>query len=191
MNIPLFPLNTVLFPGGLLPLRIFEPRYVDMVRECMREETGFGVVQIRAGQETGQAAEPEPIGTLARITDWDQSPDGLLAITALGEQRFRTLSRAVQKNQLTLAEVELLPAEPEHPMPADLGFLSELTEQIINQLGEPWRELSCQFDEARWVGYRLAELLPFSNQDKQTMLAMHDPLGRVRLLAELVKPKEQ
>ena len=111
-TLPLFPLNTVLFPGGPLPLRIFETRYIDMVKDCVKDDAPFGVLLIREGGETG-AATTHTVGTLARITDWYQGSDGLLGVTAIGEQRFRVLSRVRRADGLNVGTVELLPDDPE------------------------------------------------------------------------------
>ena len=109
LDLPLFPLHTVLFPGGPLPLRIFEPRYLDMVSRCLREDRGIGVVLIREGSETGPAPEVHDLGTLGRIHYWNRRDDGLLGVTLVGGRRFRILASTVQPDQLVCARVELLP----------------------------------------------------------------------------------
>ena len=116
MQIPLFPLNTVLFPGGPLPLRIFETRYIDMVKDCVKDDAPFGVLLIREGGETG-AATTHTVGTLARITDWYQGSDGLLGVTAVGERRFRLLSSERLASGLNVGQIEVLPDEPSMPLP--------------------------------------------------------------------------
>src|SRR3569623_49234 len=108
LHLPLFPLNSVLFPGGVLPLRIFEPRYMEMVSVCMKEQSGFGVSLILSGKEVGEAATTYEVGTLVNIIDWDQRDDGLLGITVQGQQRFRIHATNVRSSQLVMAEVELL-----------------------------------------------------------------------------------
>jgi Lon protease-like protein len=113
MQIPIFPLNTVLFPGGVLPLRVFEARYMDMTRECMRKGAPFGVCLIREGREVGAAAVPHTIGCLANIADWDMQQLGLLQLRTLGGSRFRILSQQIAGNGLITAEVELLADEDE------------------------------------------------------------------------------
>ena len=114
MRVPLFPLSTVLFPGGPLPLRIFEARYLDMIGRCMKDESPFGVVLIREGAEVGQA-ETHDIGTLARIVDWYQGSDGLLGVTAVGEDRFQLLSTRKQADGLNIGAIEDIAPEPATP----------------------------------------------------------------------------
>ena len=106
MEVPLFPLRTVLFPGGPLPLRIFEQRYLDMISSCLKRDEPFGVVLIRSGSEVG-SAEVYDSGTLARITDWYQGSDGLLGITATGTDRFRIRSSSRQPDGLLIGDVEI------------------------------------------------------------------------------------
>ncbi len=110
--LPLFPLKTVLFPGGVLPLRVFETRYVDMVRACMKTDSPFGVVAIRAGDEVGAAADTYTVGTLAHIVDWDMPEFGVLLLNTRGGERFRILETRTQPSQLIEARIELLPLEP-------------------------------------------------------------------------------
>jgi uncharacterized protein len=186
-EIPLFPLNTVLFPGGPLPLRIFEPRYVDMVRHCMRSGSAFGVVLIRTGGEVGAVARTADIGTTARIVDFSQLPDGLLGLSCLGERRFRILRRWRQEDGLNLAEVEWLPvAEPE-PLPPELGFLSDLLKRVLPELGEMYANVPRHFDSADWVGARLVEILPLSLGDKQALLELEDAVARLERIAPLIR----
>ena len=99
-EVPLFPLHTVLFPGGPLALRIFEPRYLDMVSECLRNDQPFGVCLIQSGNEAGVAASPHLTGTFARIVDWQSGDDGLLSISARGEQRFHVQETRIERDQL-------------------------------------------------------------------------------------------
>jgi Lon protease-like protein len=126
MDLPLFPLNTVLLPGGRLPLRIFEPRYLDMVRDCMREGTGFGVCLILDGSEAGRPATPARFGTEARIVDFDTLDDGLLGITAEGTARVRVDALRVTAAGLAIGSVERLPPDPPLPVPAQHALLATL-----------------------------------------------------------------
>jgi hypothetical protein len=189
-EIPLFPLNTVLFPGGPLPLRIFEPRYVDMVRHCMREGSAFGVVLIRAGGEVGEVARTAEVGTTARIVDFSQLPDGLLGISCLGERRFRILRRWRQADGLNQAAVEWLPDAAPEPLGAELGFLSDLLRRVLPELGEIYANVPKRFDDAGWVGARLTEILPLSLPDKQALLEIDDPGVRLAQLAPLIRRPE-
>jgi Lon protease-like protein len=186
-EIPLFPLNTVLFPGGPLPLRIFETRYVDMVRHCMRSGSAFGVVLIRAGGEVGSVARTADIGTTARIVDFSQLPDGLLGISCRGERRFRILRRWRQQDGLNVAEVEWLPAAPPEPLPAELQFLSDLLKRVLPELGDLYAQVPRHFDDAEWVGARLAEILPLSLGDKQALLELDDATARLARIAPLIR----
>lgn len=186
-EIALFPLNTVLFPGGPLPLRIFEPRYVDMVRHCMRSGSAFGVVLIRAGGEVGAVARTADIGTTARIVDFSQLPDGLLGLSCLGERRYRILRRWRQEDGLNLAEVEWLPVAAAEPLPPELSFLSDLLTRVLPELGEMYANVPRNFDAADWVGARLAEILPLSLGDKQALLELDDAVARLERIAPLIR----
>jgi uncharacterized protein len=182
--IALFPLNIVLFPGGPLPLRIFETRYVDMVRRCMREGASFGVVLIREGSEVGPA-ETFDVGTLADIVDFHQLSDGLLGLSCVGGQRFRIRSRSRQSDGLNLAEVDRLQPESAVPVPARHSRLAELLKNVLPQLGEVYEGIEMRPDDAAWVGYRLAEILPIPLADKQRVLELDDPIQRLDVLSPL------
>lgn len=184
MEIPLFPLHTVLFPQGLLPLRIFEPRYVDMVSDCLRSAGPFGVCLILEGKEVGEAARVQPVGTLARIVDWAQLPDGLLGITVEGGQRFRVLDSRVQPDHLRVGHIEILPDIPEAALSPEYASLAELLSRILDELGEPYASMPRALDRADWVGGRLSELLPLSLEVKQRLLEMDDPHQRLSLLRQ-------
>ena len=186
LTYPLFPLSTVLFPGGPLPLRIFETRYLDMVSSCMRDEKPFGVCLIRDGFETGKAANTFEIGTFARIVDWNQLPGGLLGITALGEDRFQILSREVQSDQLIVARVSVMTSEKHETVPAEHHHLKRLLRSFVEHLGHHYDHVTMDFDNASWVGYRLAEILPIPMTRKQYFLELEDPLVRLTQIAELV-----
>jgi len=185
-SIALFPLNIVLFPGGALPLRIFETRYVDMVRRCMRGSQAFGVALIREGNEVGPA-ETFDVGTLAKIVDFHQLSDGLLGLSCIGEQRFRIRGRGRQADGLNLAEVDWLASEPTVAVPARHARLSELLKSVLPQLGEVYTGIEMRLDDAAWVGHRLAEILPIPLTDKQSCLELDDPIERLDVLGPLVK----
>jgi Lon protease-like protein len=190
-EVALFPLNTVLFPGGRLPLRIFEQRYMDMAKACLRDGARFGVCLIREGREVGAPAIPAEVGTLARIGAWDMAQLGLLEITALGEQRFRILERRVQADGLARGSIEILPQEEDAPIPQNCMGCVKLLERVIEQqagLFEPPHRL----DSASWVGARLAELLPLPLPAKQELLELSDARERIeRLNALLRRPAER
>ena len=190
MHVPLFPLNTVLFPGGPLPLRIFEPRYIDMVKTCVRDDAPFGVLLIREGGETG-LAETHHIGTLARIRDWYQGSDGLLGVTAVGEQRFRLVSSKRLHNGLNVGDIELLPAEPFVPMPAEDRPMCEILSSVLDDLGLLYESLERRLDDASWVTSRFVEILPIDLEHKQRCLetsSAEDRLEIVRALLETIRP---
>jgi Lon protease-like protein len=182
--IALFPLNIVLFPDGPLPLRIFETRYVDMVRRCMRETQSFGVVLIREGGEVGPA-ETFEVGTLAEIVDFHQLRDGLLGLSCVGRQRFRIRSRSRQADGLNLAEVDRLPPEPRVAVPPRHARLAQLLESVLPQLGEVYEGFEMRLDDAAWVGHRLGEILPIPLADKQSCLELDDPIARLDMLSPL------
>jgi Lon protease-like protein len=185
MEIPLFPLRTVLYPGGPLPLRIFEQRYIDMVSRCMKTDSAFGVVLIRQGHETGPS-DTYNIGTLARITDWYQGSDGLLGITAIGGERFRLLSSRRQMDGLVIADVELLPEQAACALPERFTPLAKILSGVLDDLGRLYESLDRHYDDAAWVGYRFAEILPISPEQKQSSLETTDPLTRLEMLNEVL-----
>ena len=184
--IPLFPLHTVLFPGGPLPLRIFETRYVDMIGRCMRESSPFGVVLIEAGEEAGEVASTATVGCTARVADFDRLPDGLLGISCVGERKF--LVRRVWRapDGLNMAEVEWLEPEPQQALPQECARLAATVRRALGELADVYRHVPVDYDDAAWVGSRLAELLPITVVDKQALLEMQDPLARLDALLAVV-----
>jgi Lon protease-like protein len=186
-DIPLFPLSAVLFPGGTLSLRIFERRYLDMVRDCARRGSGFGVCLILDGSETGAPAVPAAVGTLARITDFHTLPDGLLGIDTEGGRRFHVQEARVRDNGLVHADVALWPDEPVLPVPPEHGLLPTILERLLEKTGGPWAhaDRAC-FDDASWVGFRLAEFLPLEPPAKQALLQLDDPLQRLQRLQHVL-----
>jgi Lon protease-like protein len=191
VEIPLFPLGTVLFPGGPLPLRIFEARYIDLVRRCLRDESGFGVVLIREGAEAGGAATTFDVGTYARIVDFSQQPDGLLGIQAAGERRFRILARRRARDGLNLADVVWLPEEPRQPLPEEFAELAPALDDILAQVGDPYAALERHLGDAAWVSARLAEILPIPAAHKQHCLELDDPVERLRYLRPMFEIRYQ
>ena len=186
MRAPLFPLNTVLFPGGPLPLRIFETRYIDMVRDCVRSDSPFGVLLIREGSET-ETATTHTVGTLARITDWYQGSDGLLGVTAIGEQRFRLLQSERLPSGLNVGEIEILPDEPSLPLPAEYKAMSQILASVLDDLGRLYESLDRRLDDAAWVTSRFVEILPIELEQKQLCLEQSDPLDRLKIVHALLK----
>jgi Lon protease-like protein len=183
-------LNTVLFPGGPLPLRIFESRYIDMVSHCMKTDTPFGVLLIREGEEAGRASTYD-VGTLARISDFYQGSDGLLGVTALGEQRFRLLSSERQGDGLNIGEVELIDNETPLPLPGEFQALPQILANVMADLGRLYDEQGRKFDDAVWVTYRLLEILPIDLAQKQLSLESSDTMKRLQLVGKLLDSVRQ
>lgn len=185
MQVPLFPLRTVLYPGGPLPLRIFETRYLDMISQCVKNDSLFGVLLIRAGSETGLASTYD-VGTLARITDWYQGNDGLLGITAVGEQRFRLLSSSRQDDGLNIGEIELLSDEVGPALPDEFKPLAQILSGVLDDLGRLYESMDRNYEDADWVGYRFAEILPITPEQKQSCLEAEDSLTRLEMMREVL-----
>lgn len=185
-HIPLFPLNTVLFPEGVLPLRVFEPRYLDMISNCMKTGSDIGVVLISKGKEVGKAANTYDVGTLAEINYWHKRPDGLLGITLKGIQRFKVIKREIQSNQLIMADIEILPAISSGPISEEYQSLVNLLERMLTQLEPPYSTLTPRFDDIDWVSARLIELLPLSMEQKQNFLLKEDALERLQELKQQI-----
>lgn len=183
----LFPLHTVLFPEGPLALRIFEPRYLDMVSECLRHEQPFGVCLIQSGQEAGEAASPHLTGTFARIIDWQRGEDGLLAIRARGEQRFHVQDTRVERDQLLRGTVQPLAPEPSAPIPAEYHYMTDVLDQLYAHAGELYADMPRRPEDASWVGYRLAEILSLPLVRRQYFLELEDPLLRLSQLDEILR----
>jgi len=187
-DIPLFPLGTVLYPDGILNLRIFETRYSDLVRECTGNGKPFGVCAVLnqdRQNETQSISEAAAIGTLARIVDFDVQSDGLLGIQAIGEQRFRALRTRIAANGLIRADLELLSVPDKQPIPAEFGLLNSILGRLIEQAGDQLpQSMRAPIDDADWLACRLAELLPLSLQERQGLLELDSPDER---LAELLQ----
>jgi uncharacterized protein len=180
-SVPLFPLNTVLFPDGPLALRIFEQRYLRMVRDCLKVDSPFAVALISQGAEVG-VAQTRTIGTLAAIVDWDRSDEGLLTIRARGQQRFRRVAVSRQRDGLYVAEVELLPAEAPVPTTAADQDLIECVETLLSSHDEIYGSDTRHYDDATWVSYRLAETLPLPMSTRQALLEIDDTRERLEVL---------
>lgn len=185
-RLPLFPLKTVLFPGGLLPLKIFEQRYMEMAKACLRDERPFGVCLITQGDEVlaPDAAPPQfaDVGTLATVKSWDMQQLGVLHVTTEGGSRFRVRQHAVEASGLVVGDVAALPAEPHLALPAPMASLARLLELIATRLSPQQFPGPVAYDDASWVGYRLAELLPLPLSIKQSMLEINGADVRLAVL---------
>ncbi|MBN8284787.1 LON peptidase substrate-binding domain-containing protein [Zoogloea sp.] len=182
VEIPLFPLGTVLFPEGVLPLKLFEARYLDMAARCMRANAPFGVCLIREGGEVGAPAVPYGVGSIARITGWDMDKPGLLFITTRGGERFRIVEQTTRPDRLLTAHIALLAEPPVQPVPAALGDVLPLLRAIVADAGEEVFPTPHRFDDATWVGYRLAEILPIPVLARQRLLELDDPISRLEII---------
>src|SRR5690554_2374341 len=167
--LPLFPLHTVLFPQGLLPLKVFEMRYIDMVRECMKDDAPFGVVRIKSGHEVGGAAEPDQIGCLAEIRHWDMRETGILLLKVEGQARFRILETRVLPNQRIEARIEMIAADAAIPTNAMHLACAQALKPIIEDIQQRERDEpgfvspfpeTAHLDDAAWVANRWSEILP-------------------------------
>jgi len=188
MDFPLFPLNTVLFPGCRLDLSIFEARYLDMLSRCLRRGTGFGVVCILEGEEVGEAASRfAALGCEALIRDWQQRPNGLLGIRVEGARRFRVLSSQVQRDQSTLAEVEWLDDQPEQPLLAEHADLAALLNALAEHPLVAALGMGGVASGQQALANQLAYLLPFSEEQKLQLLAISDPLQRLERIQTLLE----
>ena len=187
LNVPIFPLNTVLFPGGLLPLRVFEARYMDMTRDCLKRDAPFGVCLIREGSEVGAPAVSEEVGCLAKILEWDMQQQGILNIKTQGGQRFRILERRTGAQGLISADVELIPAEASAAVPAESSACARLLEMVVADQGRHIFAEPHAYDDAAWVGYRLAEILPVPLAAKQKLLELSDSIGRLSILQRFLE----
>ncbi|HEX4023806.1 MAG TPA: LON peptidase substrate-binding domain-containing protein [Steroidobacteraceae bacterium] len=185
-EIALFPLHAVLLPGGLLPLRIFEPRYVDLVSRCLRSNEAFGVVLIQAGEETESSVSIAPVGTSARIVDFQPLADGLLGLLCRGERRFRVLSRRRQPDGLNCAAIDWLSEAGPEPLEPVFQPLADVVREAFASLTNSQRFIEPHYEDAGWVSHRLAEMLPLEPALLQRLLELDQPGARLRLLAPLI-----
>ena len=194
LRLPLFPLNAVLFPGGRLPLRIFEQRYIAMAKACLRDDQAFGVCLILRGPEVaapGTAAGTLPefvtIGTLARISAWDMPQLGILQVTTVGGARFEVRSHSAQPDRLIVADAAPIAPEPCVPLDERNRPLADLLQVLVSRIGRQHFPEELAFDDASWVGYRLAEILPLPLSIKQKMLEINDAEVRLATLRKFLQ----
>ena len=191
-EVPLFPLPLVLFPGGKLSLQVFEARYLDMVKKCLREQAGFGIVMITDGDRVlaspdVQLPEISHYGTYCNIIDFDQSSNGMLSIVVEGDRKFVIRDQYEQSDRLMMSNVEFLAIEKEVAVPEERQHLSGLLESLMAHEAVQRLGLDCDLGQAVEVGARLTELLPCPNHVKQRMLEMKDPLVRLGELDKVVE----
>ncbi|MCX7278828.1 MAG: LON peptidase substrate-binding domain-containing protein [Burkholderiales bacterium] len=197
LNIPLFPLQTVLFPGGVLPLRIFEVRYLHMVEECYRMGTPFGIVSLAEGSEVRTPTAPterfHPVGVLAHIARLQMLQPGLLMLDCRGSQRFRIDSKQQPHFGLWTADVTLIAEDAASPIPPDLQHSAKSLDQLIQTLhaknaNSGWlpQPETYQLNDCAWVANRWCELLPLSVLDKHNLMALESPLLRLELVADIL-----
>ena len=184
-DLPIFPLRTILFPDSKLPLRIFEPRYIDMVSRSMREDSEFGIILSRESADP-KMFETYDTGTLAKIIDWDQGGDGLLGITTLGTQKFRLKELNKQEDGLNIGSIERIEKEGDYKPLKEFTHLVELLQAILDDVNI-YDDNEKNFDSASWISYRFAEILPLRVEDKQKCLEIDDPIIRLNFLEPLIK----
>jgi Lon protease-like protein len=188
-SLPIFPLNTVLFPGGLLPLRVFEARYMDMTRECLKREQPFGVCLIRSGKEVGETATPELVGCLATISSWDMRELGVLSLRTLGGRRFRILEATVAPQNLLRARVELIADEADADLPEQYTALADLLRLVIADKSAAVFAEPHALGSASWVGFRLCEILPVPLAAKQKLLELDGAITRLQILYRFLESR--
>ena len=189
-TVPIFPLNTVLFPGALLPLKIFEVRYMDMAKDCLKANTPFGVCLIREGEEVGTPAVPEPVGCLARIAECDVEELGVLKVRVEGTERFRIVSTTVGRQGLIVGEIEQVAAEPEARDAPGMADCADFLRKVIAGIGAERFSEPLRFDDASWVSFRLAEILPLRNDVKQKLLELTDATLRMGILHRFLRQQK-
>lgn len=187
VRIPIFPLHSVLFPEGPLPLRIFEPRYTDMISQCLKSDSGFGVCLITEGNEVGGVASTHQVGTLAQIADWHMRKEGLLGIVVKGDRRFRIKEQYIEDNNLMYADVEFFDDDTQIAVPQEYQGLVELLVERMKQLAQRYENTNTNYQDASWVGFRLAELLPLKLSQKQYFLQLSDPIQRLERLDDVLQ----
>ena len=181
-SIPIFPLNTVLYPGGLLALKIFEQRYLDMTKACVRDATPFGVCRIREGREVGLPAVPDQLGCTALIEQWDMPHLGVFHLETRGQHPFRILQQTTQADGLIRAEIELLEETAGAIRQESFALCRRALEQIIEKIGAQYFSPPLAYDDPRWTSYRLAEVLPLDLEERQGLLELRNDGERLQRL---------
>lgn len=189
-SIPIFPLQTVLYPGMLLPLKIFEARYMDMARDCLRDGSAFGVCLIKEGSEVGAPAVPEHVGTRATLVECDMEELGILKVVAKGGERFRIAASEVGKQGLIVADVDRIDTESDAIEAPGLAECGEFLRKLVAGIGPDRFAQPFMFDNATWVGFRLAEILPLRNDVKQKLLEVTDATLRLAVLHRFLRQQK-
>jgi len=180
-ELPLFPLNTVLFPGGTLPLKVFEQRYVEMTKHCVRDGSPFGVCLIREGREVGEPAIPATIGCTARISQWEVPHPNLFHLVAVGEQRFRIVHTEIAALGLIVSQAEIIPSDSSEQAAPD-PLCRKVLAALVERFGAEQFPAPLCLDDAAWVSYRLAEALPLTMDVRQQLLETDEPAARLEVL---------
>ncbi len=187
-QLPIFPLGLVLFPDAMLPLKIFEQRYLEMTKGCVRDDTAFGVCRIRHGQEVGAPAQHEPIGCSARISQWDMPHPNLFHLLCTGERVFRVVDTKVEANGLIIGEVQWLSSDGGGVDADSFGICRGALERVTQRIGDDAFAGPARFDDPEWVSYRLSELLPIDWQYKQSLLEQRSTAQRLATISRLLQP---
>ncbi|MBN7771561.1 LON peptidase substrate-binding domain-containing protein [Marinobacter daepoensis] len=190
MNVPLFPLNSIVLPGGRIPLQLFEPRYIDMLSRCLKDDRGFVVVLLREGSETEAQASFYDIGTYVRIIDFQQLDNGLLGITVEGDCKVSVVRSWQQDDGLNVGDVECLLAEAQSDVPERYSELPSVLKALSRHPVVKDLEMAVDYSDARHIGWRLTELLPLDKQEKQRLVELQDPLERLDRLQQLLEALE-
>lgn len=183
----LFPLTTVVFPGGIMPLRIFEPRYLDMVSMCMKGSTGFGICAAEPAAHDNTFSRPRAIGTLVDIIDFDRLDDGALGITVEGRRRFEVGTTRQADNGLWWGEIAFIDEDADSACPIEFAQLKQVAAALIEEIGLPYEQRGTAYDSASWLSARLTELLPFDASTKHDLLSTNDPLERLRRIRPMIE----
>lgn len=191
MNVPLFPLNSIVLPGGRIPLQLFEPRYIDMLTRCLKEDRGFVVVMLREGLETAKQAAFYDIGTYVRIIDFQQLDNGLLGITVEGEGKVSVVRSWQEPDGLNLGDVECLMDEVSCEVPERYLELPAVLKALFRHPVIRDLDMAVDYSDARDVGWRLTELLPLDKREKQQLVELQDPIERLGRLHALLEALEE
>jgi|TARA_B100001094_G_scaffold3424_1_gene3075 uncharacterized protein len=185
--IPLFPLQSIVLPGGLFPLRIFERRYLDMVRDCIKNNTDFCIVLIRNNSKEEYITDVYNYGCLVKITDWNQLDDGLLGITVEGINKVKILDRGLEKTNLLTGTIEDIEIEKEYMIPQKHLLLSRFYKKIYPGIKHVISFKKERYADASWVGFRLIECLPLDSSTKNKLIAMDHAIERLNILHKIIQ----